>query len=102
MTHNVIFENQGEHKETLETGTLSAALGGVTGIFEMPNTNPLTITPEAMELKLQKHETSYVDFAFYFGGTAEYAEHIKWEKNRWSFGIKIFMGASTRSLISNR
>ena len=45
---------RGEHKETLETGTLSAALGGVTGIFEMPNTNPLTITPEAMEFK-RKH-----------------------------------------------
>ena len=95
-------EPGGEHKETLETGTLSAALGGVTGIFEMPNTNPLTITPEAMEFKLNKaHETSYVDFAFYFGGTAEYAEHLsEWENIDGVCGIKIFMGASNGDLLS--
>jgi len=95
-------EPGGEHKETLETGTLSAALGGVTGIFEMPNTNPLTITPEAMEFKLKKaHETSYVDFAFYFGGTAEYAEHLsQWENIDGVCGIKIFMGASNGDLLS--
>ena len=95
-------EPGGEHKETLETGTLSAALGGVTGIFEMPNTNPLTITPEAMEFKLKKaHETSYVDFAFYFGGTAEYAEHLsEWENIDGVCGIKIFMGASNGDLLS--
>ena len=95
-------EPGGEHKETLETGTLSAALGGVTGIFEMPNTNPLTITPEAMEFKLKKaHETSYVDFAFYFGGTAEYAEHLSgWENIDGVCGIKIFMGASNGDLLS--
>lgn len=95
-------EPGGEHKETLETGTLSAALGGVTGIFEMPNTNPLTITPEAMEFKLKKaRETSYVDFAFYFGGTAEYAEHLsEWENIDGVCGIKIFMGASNGDLLS--
>ena len=95
-------EPGGEHKETLETGTLSAALGGVTGIFEMPNTNPLTITPESMEFKLKKaHETSYVDFAFYFGGTAEYAEHLsEWENIDGVCGIKIFMGASNGDLLS--
>ena len=95
-------EPGGEHKETLETGTLSAALGGVTGIFEMPNTNPLTITPDAMEFKLKKaYETSYVDFAFYFGGTAEYAEHLsEWENIDGVCGIKIFMGASNGDLLS--
>ena len=40
-------EPGGEHKETIQTGTMSAALGGIVGIFEMPNTNPLTTTPEA-------------------------------------------------------
>ena len=68
----------------------------------MPNTNPLTITPEAMEFKLKKaHETSYVDFAFYFGGTAEYAEHLsEWENIDGVCGIKIFMGASNGDLLS--
>ena len=31
-----------EHKEDLETGSRAAVLGGVTAVFEMPNTNPLT------------------------------------------------------------
>src|ERR1700682_1969600 len=34
-------------KEDLETGSRSAVLGGVTGVFEMPNTNPLTTTAAA-------------------------------------------------------
>ena len=37
-----------EHKEDLATGTAAAALGGVTAIFEMPNTNPLTLTAADM------------------------------------------------------
>src|SRR5260221_9890279 len=41
-----------EHKEDLESGTRSAVLGGVTGIFEMPNTKPLTLTAEAIADKL--------------------------------------------------
>ena len=31
-----------EHKEDLETGSLAAVAGGVTAVFEMPNTKPLT------------------------------------------------------------
>ena len=41
------------HKETWETGTASAAMGGVTTVFEMPNTNPPTGTPEALAIKLE-------------------------------------------------
>ena len=31
-----------EHKEDLESGSRAAVLGGVTAVFEMPNTNPNT------------------------------------------------------------
>jgi dihydroorotase len=53
------------HKETWRTGTASAAMGGVTTVFEMPNTNPPTGTPEALALKLQAAEKAYVDFGIY-------------------------------------
>ena len=33
-----------EHKEDLESGTRAAAMGGVTAVFEMPNTKPSTST----------------------------------------------------------
>ena len=96
-------EPGGEHKETLETGTKSAALGGIVGIFEMPNTNPLTVTPEAMKFKLQRaSSTSYVDYAFYFGGTAENSENLnEWENLAGVCGIKIFMGSSNGNLLSS-
>ena len=43
-----------ENKENLEFGMMAAAAGGVTGIFEMPNTDPLTITPEAIDDKIKR------------------------------------------------
>jgi dihydroorotase len=53
------------HKETWETGTASAAMGGVTTVFEMPNTKPPTGTVEALNIKLKAAESAYVDFGIY-------------------------------------
>ncbi len=96
-------EPGGEHKETLETGTKSAIAGGVTAVFEMPNTNPLTITPESLQWKLDKAaQASYCDYAFYLGGTADYAAQLgEWENMDGVCGIKIFMGSSTGSLLTS-
>ncbi len=41
-----------EHKEDLETGGRAAVLGGVTGVFEMPNTKPTTVTAQALADKI--------------------------------------------------
>ena len=54
-----------EGKETLSSGMLAAIAGGVTSIFEMPNTNPLTITPETIEDKLTRaSKAAWSDYAF--------------------------------------
>jgi dihydroorotase len=54
-----------EHKEDLETGTRGAALGGVTGIFEMPNTNPTTSDGAALDDKLRRARgRAWCDHAF--------------------------------------
>jgi dihydroorotase len=89
------------HKETLETGMMAAAAGGVTAIFEMPNTTPLTTTPEALQQKLDiAAQNPWVDYAFYFGGTAENAKDLpKWENLPGVCGVKIFMGSSTGNLL---
>src|ERR1700745_1571848 len=43
MDTQVHFREPGlTHKEDLETGSRSAVMGGVTAVFEMPNTNTLT------------------------------------------------------------
>lgn len=63
---HVHFRDPGyTHKETWETGTASAAMGGVTTVFEMPNTNPPTGTPEALRMKLESAKNAYVDFGIY-------------------------------------
>jgi dihydroorotase len=54
-----------EHKEDLESGSRAAVLGGVTAVFEMPNTNPPTGTVEALRIKLKAAESSYCDFGIH-------------------------------------
>ena len=95
-------EPGGEHKETLETGMMAAAMGGITAIFEMPNTNPLTTTPEALQDKLDRAaQAPWTDYAFYFGGTQDNAENLKdWENLPGVCGVKIFMGSSTGDLLT--
>ena len=67
-----------EGKETLESGMLAAASGGVTSIFEMPNTNPLTITPETIEDKLNRaSKGAWTDYAFYLGGTMRRSPNLR-------------------------
>ena len=91
-----------EGKETLESGMLAAASGGVTSIFEMPNTNPLTITPETIQDKLNRaSKGAWTDYAFYLGGTMRTSSNLSdWENLKGVCGIKIFMGASTGDLVT--
>ena len=90
-----------EHKEDLESGTRAAAAGGVTAVFEMPNTNPLTTTAEALAEKVARATgRAWVDFAFFMGGTAaNAAELATLERVPGCCGVKIFMGASTGNLL---
>lgn len=90
-----------EHKEDLETGSRAAVMGGVTAVFEMPNTNPNTDTLMRVHDKLERaHHRMYCDHAFYVGATADNAEHLgELEQVPGTAGVKIFMGASTGSLL---
>ena len=61
-----------EHKEDLETGSRAAVLGGVTAVFEMPNTKPLTTTAEALADKVcRAANRMFCDFAFWVGGARD-------------------------------
>ncbi len=64
-------------KEDLESGSLAAVMGGVTAVFEMPNTKPPTTTVEAIADKVKRgRDRMHCDFAFYAGGTAENADTL--------------------------
>ncbi len=89
------------HKEDLETGSLSAVMGGVTAVFEMPNTEPLTVSAETLADKVRRaHHRMHCDFAFFLGATAENTAHLaELERLPGCAGIKVFMGSSTGSLL---
>ena len=89
------------HKEDLETGSRAAVMGGVVGVFEMPNTKPLTTTAATLSAKVAAaRDRMFCDFAFYVGGTRENIGDIPaLEKLEGSAGIKVFMGSSTGDLL---
>lgn len=90
-----------EYKEDLESGSRSAVLGGVTAVFEMPNTKPNTDSAAAVADKLARaHHRMWCDHAFYVGATNHNAEHLaELERLPGTAGVKIFMGASTGDLL---
>ncbi len=90
-----------EHKEDLETGSRAAVAGGVTAVFEMPNTKPLTTSAEALADKVRRaRHRMFCDFAFFVGGTRDNVQGIpQFEKLEGSAGIKVFMGSSTGDLL---
>ncbi len=89
------------HKEDLESGARAAVLGGVTAVFEMPNTKPNTDSAEAIADKLARaHHRMWCDHAFYVGATNHNAADLaELERMPGTAGVKIFMGASTGDLL---
>jgi dihydroorotase len=89
------------HKEDLETGSRGAVLGGVTAVFEMPNTDPLTVSAEALADKVKRATgRMHCDFAFWVGGTHDNVAAIpELERLPGAVGIKVFMGSSTGALL---
>src|SRR5436190_297 len=90
-----------EWKEDLQSGSLAAVMGGVVGVFEMPNTEPTTTDAEALADKLARAKgRMHCDHAFYVGGTHENARFLgELERLPGCCGVKVFMGASTGTLL---
>ncbi len=89
------------HKEDLELGSLGAVMGGVTAVFEMPNTSPTTTNAAALADKVARaHHRMHCDFAFFMGGTRENTHGLAaLERLPGCAGVKVFMGSSTGSLL---
>jgi dihydroorotase len=89
------------HKEDLESGSRGAVLGGVVGVFDMPNTKPLTTGEAELADKVARATgRMHCDFAFWVGGThANAAQLGELERLPGAAGIKVFMGSSTGSLL---
>src|ERR1700716_3365856 len=98
----VHFREPGQtHKEDLETGSRSAVMGGVTAVFEMPNTDPLTVTEQTFSDKIKRgRHRMHCDFAFFIGGTRDNVQDLpELERVPGCAGVKIFIGSSTGALL---
>ncbi|HVV94085.1 MAG TPA: dihydroorotase [Hyphomicrobiales bacterium] len=89
------------HKEDLESGSRSAVMGGVTAVFEMPNTNPATTTAAALDAKLAAARgRMHCDHAFFVGGSHDNVRELpELERLPGCCGVKVFMGSSTGTLL---
>ncbi len=100
-SHVHFREPGGEDREDLESGSRAAVLGGVTTVFEMPNTSPPTKSAAALEYKLARARGRMVcDYAFYPGATTENIDDLPaLERAAGASAIKVFMGSSTGNLL---
>jgi dihydroorotase len=90
-----------EHKEDLESGSRSAVLGGVTAVFEMPNTKPPTTSGAALAAKVAAATNRmHCDFAFFVGATHDNLDELgELERLPGAAGVKVFAGSSTGDLL---
>ena len=98
----VHFREPGDsRKENLESGSKSAVLGGVTSVFEMPNTSPPTDSPERFQQKLDlAKDRMHCNYAFYYGATENNSVALDVTKKlEGCCGVKMFVGSSTGDLL---
>ena len=90
--------------EDLESGSRAAVLGGVTSLFEMPNTNPPTSNLIEFDKKLQlAKDRMHSNYAFYFGATPENIDQLsKLRDLKGCCGVKLFAGSSTGKLLVDK
>ena len=90
--------------EDLESGSRAAVLGGVTSLFEMPNTNPPTSNLVEFDKKLQLAKNRmHSNYAFYFGATPDNIEQLSKLKDvEGCCGVKLFAGSSTGKLLVDK
>jgi len=88
-------------REDLESGSRAAVLGGITSVFEMPNTNPPTSNLIEFEKKLNlAKDRMHCNYAFYFGATPENVDQLSKLKDlKGCCGVKLFAGSSTGKLL---
>jgi len=83
-----------DHKETWETGSRSAAAGGVTTVVDQPNTDPPTTTGRAYDRKATLAEDSLVDYGINGGVIPDWDPETLFERPLFALG-EVFLADST-------
>lgn len=100
---HVHFREPGmKHKEDWKTGSANAASGGITTVFDMPNTSPPTISKKDLKKKRKiASKKSLVNYGFHLGATLTNIDNIQ-DLEKETASIKIYMGSSTGSLLISK
>ena len=105
MDTQVHFREPGStNAEDLHTGSKAAIAGGITSVFEMPNTNPPTANMKEFNNKLSLAKNRmYSNYAFYFGATPDNSTDLaKLKGLDGCCGVKLFAGSSTGNLLVDK
>ena len=87
-------------KGDIATESAAAVAGGITSFMDMPNTNPQTVTREALKAKYDAaHGRARANYSFYFGATNDNLAEIESLEAGDACGVKVFMGASTGNML---
>lgn len=90
-------------KADIESESRAAVAGGVTSIFDMPNTNPQTTSLEALEEKFAlARKKCHVNYSFFYGATNDNVDSFSQLDIHRIPGIKLFMGSSTGNMLVDR
>lgn len=88
------------YKADMKSESHAALAGGITSFFEMPNTNPQTVTLQRLEEKYgMAAGRTWGNHAFYLGGTNDNIDQIRRLAPSQTCGVKVFMGASTGNML---
>ena len=88
------------YKADISSESRAAVAGGVTSFFEMPNTQPQTLTLELLEQKMAlAAEKSLANYSFFLGASNDNINEIVNADPRTVCGVKVFFGASTGNML---
>jgi len=87
-------EPGGSHKETWDSGSRSAAAGGVTTVVDQPNTSPPTVDGDAFDEKAALAAESLVDYGINGGVTGSWDPESLFERPLFALG-EVFLADST-------
>ena len=88
------------HKADWASESAAAAAGGVTSVFDMPNTNPVTVTLDEVERKAEiAARKSVVNYSVWLGATNSNLKEVTRLNPREVCGVKLFMGSSTGGML---
>jgi len=87
-------------KGSIHTESRAAVAGGITSFMDMPNTQPATLTLEALADKKRRAAiNSVANYGFHFGVSQDNLDTVAALNTCEVAGVKVFMGASTGNML---